>query len=136
MTPAVPGSLSFRTVFGGPGVPGDVVEELKRLQHELRALDWDYNYDVFIMVGGDITVVDEPTALVRPRIMAAQRLVTGELRINSSDVLTSTEPRTMLRAALFEGLAVLAARAGVRDCSFDPTTDLGRLVVIGAGNVG
>lgn len=134
MTDTQPGSLSFRTVFGGPGIPGAVVEELKRLQHELRALSWDYGYDIFVTVGGDLTVIDEPTGLVRPRMSATKHLATGEIRINSGDVTASTDPRAMLRRALHDGLSELIDRAAARDGSFDPSGDRNRLATFDDGS--
>ncbi|WP_433674180.1 hypothetical protein [Microbacterium gorillae] len=130
MTDTSSGSLSFRTVFGGPRIPGAFVEELKGMQHELRALSWDYTYDIFVTVGGDLTVVDEPTRLVRPRISVTKHLATGEIRINSTDVMAFPDPRTVLRPALHNGMSELIDRAAARDGSFDPSGDRNRLATI------
>ena len=53
--------VTFRTVFGGPSVPLDFIEELTRLRHRLRGIAMQYDFDLFVVVGGDITVVTDPT---------------------------------------------------------------------------
>lgn len=131
-TPTV-GRVSFRTVFGGPGVPGEVITELKRLQTELRGLEWGYEYDLFVMVGGDLTVVSEPTGLHRPRVRLAARTVSGEIRYNSAEVLRGEEPAVLLRRGLLDALEQLVARVAARDIEFDADTERARLASLRDG---
>jgi hypothetical protein len=56
---------SLRTVFGGPGIAGEVITELKRLQTERCGLKWGYDCDPTVTVGGDLTVASKPTGLPR-----------------------------------------------------------------------
>ncbi|WP_431919157.1 hypothetical protein [Micromonospora wenchangensis] len=127
------GRLSFRTVFGGPGIPGEVITELKRLQTELRGLEWGYDYDLFVTVGGDLTVVSEPTGLQRPRVRLATRTVSGELRYNSADVLRAGQPAALLRGGLLDALEELVARVAARDVEFDVDTERARLASLRDG---
>ncbi len=123
MTAARHGRLSFRTVYGGPGIPGDTITELKRLQIALRDLEWGYDYDLFVTVGGDLTVISEPTGLHRPRVRLAARTASGELRFNSDEVLRGNDPATMLRSGVIEALGMLVDRVAARDPEFDAEAD-------------
>ncbi|WP_194820867.1 hypothetical protein [Micromonospora sp. S-DT3-3-22] len=127
------GRLSFRTVFGGPGIPGEVITELKRLQTELHGLEWGYDYDLFVTVGGDLTVVSEPTGLQRPRLRLATRTVSGELRYNSEDVLRAGQPAALLRSGLLDALEKLVTRVAARDVEFDVDTERARLASLRDG---
>ncbi|WKU02983.1 hypothetical protein [Micromonospora sp. HUAS LYJ1] len=131
-TPTV-GRLSFRTVFGGPGIPGEVITELKRLQRELRGREWGYDYDLFVTVGGDLSVVSEPTGLRRPRVHLAARTVSGELRYNSEEVLRAEQPAALLRSGLLDALEKLVARVAARDVEFDAGTERARLASLRDG---
>ena len=127
------GRLSFRTVFGGPAIPGEVITELKLLQGELRDLEWGYDYDLFVTVGGDLTVVSEPTGLHRPRVRLAARTVSGELRYNSEEILRAQDPAPLLRRGLLDALEALVARVAARDRAFDADTELARLAALREG---
>ncbi len=127
------GRLSFRTVFGGPAVPGEVVTELKRLQRELRGREWGCDYDLFVTVGGDLTVVSEPTGLHRPRVRLAKRTASGELRYNSAEVSRTDEPAAVLRRGLLDALEELVARVAARDPGFDASTERARLASLRDG---
>lgn len=130
------GRLSFRTVYGGPGIPGETVFALKRLQTELAAEDWGYGYDLFVTVGGDLTVIAAPTALRRPRVMIGARTVSGELRISSDDAMRAADPEPLLRSAVLDALEALAGRVAARDPAFDAPTDRVRIAALreGAGS--
>lgn len=134
MSPEAPGRISFRTVFGGPGIPGEVVTQLKLLQAELRCLDLGYDYDLFVTVGGDLTVVTEPTGLHRPRVRVATRTVSGELRYNSEELLRAENPADTLRRGMLDALEQLVARVTARDPEFDADTERTRLAALQSGS--
>ena len=133
MTSPTRGRLSFRTVYGGPGIPGDVITELKRLQMEFRELPWGYDYDLFVTVGGDLTVVSEDTGLHRPRVRLAARTVSGELRYNSEEISRTEDPATLLRRGLLDALNELVTRVAARDPDFDADTERERLASLRRG---
>lgn len=113
------GRLSFRTVYGGPGIPGEMIFELTRIQTELRRRQWRFGFDLFVTVGGDLTVVTEPTGLRRPRVMLGKRVASGELRVNSEEVLRAKDPGALLRPAVHAALDELVERVAARDPAFD-----------------
>ncbi|MEV6705721.1 hypothetical protein [Micromonospora wenchangensis] len=110
-----------------------MITELKRLQTELRGLEWGYDYDLFVTVGGDLTVVSEPTGLHRPRVRLATRTVSGELRYNSADVLRAGQPAALLRGGLLDALEKLVARVAARDVEFDVDTERARIASLRDG---
>ncbi|MGW4399848.1 hypothetical protein ACWEHA_31555 [Amycolatopsis nivea] len=125
-----PGSLSFRTVYGGPAVPLDVISELTRLKARLRPLAWQFGFDLFVTVGGDLTVVTEPTGLHRPRVLLAKRVASGELRFNSDDVLRTTDPAALLRPAVHDALDHLVTRVAQRVPGFDAESERARFAFL------
>ncbi|MBB1158392.1 hypothetical protein [Amycolatopsis dendrobii] len=130
MSARSPGSLSFRTVYGDPAIPTAVISELTRLKAGLRPLDWQFGYDLFVTVGGDLTVVTEPTALLSPRVMLAERRASGELRLNSDDVLRTTDPAALLRPAVHDALGELVTRAARRVPGFDAESERARFAFL------
>ncbi|UKD56898.1 hypothetical protein L3Q65_09305 [Amycolatopsis sp. FU40] len=130
MSARSPGSLSFRAVYGDPAIPTAVISELARLKAGLRPLDWQFGYDLFVTVGGDLTVVTEPTALLRPRVMLAERRASGELRLNSDDVLRTTDPAALLRPAVHDALGELVTRVARRVPGFDAESERARFAFL------
>lgn len=48
-------------MFGGPSVPLTFIEELSRIKRQLRYVEFQYDFDLFVIIGGDIT-----TCQIRP----------------------------------------------------------------------
>ena len=98
MSARPPGSLSFRTVYGGPAIPLDVLSK--------------------------------PTALLRPRVLLAKRRASGELRLNSDDVLRTTDPAARLRPAVHDVLDELVTRVARRVPGFDAESERARFAFL------
>ncbi|MFB9926973.1 hypothetical protein ACFORO_19260 [Amycolatopsis halotolerans] len=130
MSAVLPGRLSFRTVYGGPAIPLDVISELTRIRAALGRLEWQFDFDLFVTVGGDLTVVTEPTGLRRPRVMLAKRTVSGELRFNSEEVLRTTDPAALLRPAVRAALDELVTRVAARVPDFDAESERARFAFL------
>lgn len=111
--------VTFRTVFGGPSVPLDFIEELTRLRHRLRRIAMQYDFDLFVVVGGDITVVTDPTGIRLPRVFLGRRTATAQVQMNTDDVMGVSEPRTFLYTTIHAALTELIARVSYRDNDFD-----------------
>ncbi|BAH31952.1 MULTISPECIES: hypothetical protein [Rhodococcus] len=111
--------VTFRTVFGGPSVPLDFIEELTRLRHRLRGIAMQYDFDLFVVVGGDITVVTDPTGIRLPRVFLGRRTATAQVQMNTDDVMGVSEPRTFLYTTIHAALTELIARVSYRDNDFD-----------------
>lgn len=111
--------VTFRTVFGGPSVPLDFIEELSRLRHRLRGIAMQYDFDLFVVVGGDITVVTDPTGIRLPRVFLGRRTATAQVQMNTDDVMGVSEPRTFLYTTIHAALTELIARVSYRDNDFD-----------------
>ncbi|MBH5144709.1 MULTISPECIES: hypothetical protein [Rhodococcus] len=111
--------VTFRTVFGGPSVPLDFIEELTRLRHRLRGIAMQYDFDLFVVVGGDITVVTDPTGIRLPRVFLGRRTATAQVQMNTDDVMGVSDPRAFLYTTIHAALTELIARVSYRDNDFD-----------------
>lgn len=111
--------VTFRTVFGGPSVPLDFIEELSRLRHRLRGIAMQYDFDLFVVVGGDITVVTDPTGIRLPRVFLGRRTATAQVQMNTDDVMGVSDPRAFLYTTIHAALTELIARVSYRDNDFD-----------------
>ncbi|KAB2584290.1 hypothetical protein M2405_004735 [Rhodococcus erythropolis] len=111
--------VTFRTVFGGPSVPLDFIEELTRLRHRLRGIAMQYDFDLFVVVGGDITVVTDPTGIRLPRVFLGRRTATAQVQMNTDDVMGVSDPRAFLYTTIHAALTELIARVSDRDNVFD-----------------
>lgn len=49
------GRLTFRTLWGGPSPEAGLIEELARIKQRVRTASFSYDFDLFLMIGGDIT---------------------------------------------------------------------------------
>ncbi|MET8317733.1 hypothetical protein ABZU78_26710 [Rhodococcus erythropolis] len=97
----------------------DFIEELTRLRHRLRGIAMQYDFDLFVVVGGDITVVTDPTGIRLPRVFLGRRTATAQVQMNTDDVMGVSEPRTFLYTTIHAALTELIARVSYRDNDFD-----------------
>ncbi|XGU19345.1 hypothetical protein ACETU7_30635 [Rhodococcus sp. 3Y1] len=68
-------------------MPLDFIEELTRLRHRLRGIAMQYDFDLFVVVGGDISVVTDPTGIRLPRVFLGRRTATAQVQMNTDDVM-------------------------------------------------
>ena len=127
--------VSFRTVFGGPSIPPDFIEELARLRHQLRGVEFQYDFDLFV-VGGDITVVTEPTGLRVPRVFLGRRTTTAQIQMNSADVMNVSDPRAFLFQTVHSAMVELIGRVAARDNDFDADDELRKIEFLVLKGVG
>ena len=111
--------VTFRTVFGGPSVPLDFIEELTRLRHRLRGIAMQYDFDLFVVVGGDISVVTDPTGTRLPRVFLGRRTATAQVQMNTDDVMGVPDPRAFLYTTIHAALTELITPVSDRDNDFD-----------------
>lgn len=128
--------ISFRTVFGGPSIPPDFIEELARLRHRLRAVEFQYGFDLFVVVGGDITVVTHPTGLRVPRVFLGRRTATAQIQMNSDDVSDASDPRAFLFQTIHSAMVELIRRVAARDSEFDADDELRKIEFLVLGGIG
>lgn len=119
--------VSFRTVFGGPSIPPDFIEELVRLRHQLRGVEFQYDFDLFVVVGGDITVVTDPTGLRVPRVFLGRHTTTAQIQMNSADVMNVSDPRAFLFQTIHSAMVELIRRVAARDNDFDADDELRKI---------
>lgn len=112
------GRLTFRTVWGGPSPQAGFIEELGWIKHYLRTVDFSYHFDLFLMVGGEITPVPRPSGLRTPRVFLSRRTVTGEIRISNDDVSAAADPVAFLRQTIHRAVDDLIGRVSARDAAF------------------
>ena len=78
-----------------------------------------YDFDLFVVVGGDITVVTDPTGIRLPHVFLGRRTATAQVQMNTDDVMGVSEPRTFLYTTIHAALTELIARVSYRDNDFD-----------------
>jgi hypothetical protein len=113
------GKVTFRTVWGGPSPQEGFLEELASIRHQMRAVSFSYDFDLFLTVGGEITPVPGPSGLRTPRVFLSRRTVTGEIRIIDDDVSGSPDPVAFLRQTIHRAVAELMDRIAARDDAVD-----------------
>lgn len=113
------GRLTFRAVWGGPSPQAGFIEELGRIKHYLRTVEFSYSFDLFLTVGGEITPVPGPSGLRTPRVFLSRRTVTGEIRISNDDVSAAADPVAFLRQTILMSVDDLIGRVSARDAAFD-----------------
>ncbi|MFJ6530939.1 hypothetical protein [Microbacterium sp. NPDC091662] len=113
------GRLTFRTVWGGPSPQAGFIEELGRIKQHVRTVEFSYHFDLFLMVGGEITPVPAPSGLRTPRVFLSRRTVTGEIRISKDDVSAASDPVAFFRQTIHVSVADLIGRIAARDAAFD-----------------
>lgn len=113
------GRLTFRTVWGGPSPQAGFIEEVARIKQRLRTVEFSYQLDLFLTVGGEITPVPGPSGLRTPRVFLSRRMASGEIRVSNDDVSTAADPITFLRQTIHQAIAELMSRIAARDPAFD-----------------
>jgi len=113
------GRLTFRTVWGGPSPQAGFIEDAGRIKQHLRTLDFSYHFDLFLTVGGEITLVPGPSGLRNPRVSPSRRTVTGEIRISDDEVSAASDPLAFLRQTIHRAVTDLIGRVAARDSAFD-----------------
>lgn len=124
------GRLTFRTVWGGPSPQAGFIEEVGRIKQHLRTVDFSYQLDLFLTVGGEITPVPRPSGLRNPRVFLARRTVTGEIRISDDDVSAAPDPVAFLRQTIHGAVDDLIGRIAARDAAFDADAVLGKIAFL------
>ncbi|MFE5645007.1 hypothetical protein [Rhodococcus sp. NPDC056516] len=128
--------ISFRTVFGGPSIPPDFIEELVRLRNRMRSVEFQYDFDLFVVVGGDITVVTDPTGLRVPRVFLRRRTTTAQIQMNSADVMNASDPRAFLFQTIHSTMVELISRIAARDNDFDADDELRKIEFLVLDGIG
>lgn len=124
------GRITFRTVWGGPSPQAGYIEELAWIKRGLRTVGFSYHFDLFLMVGGDITQVPGPSGLRTPRVFLSRRTVTGEIRISKDDAEGAADPIAFLRQTIHTALADLMTRIATRDPAFDADEELRKVAFL------
>ncbi|UOQ57804.1 hypothetical protein MUN78_02915 [Leucobacter allii] len=124
------GRLTFRTVWGGPSPQAGFIEELARIKQHVRTVDFSYDFDLFLTVGGEITPIPSPSGLRTPRVFLSQRTVTGEIRISDDDVSAASAPIAFLRQTIHTAVAELMSRIAARDSDFDVDAERGKIAFL------
>jgi hypothetical protein len=124
------GRLTFRTVWGGPSPQAGFIEEVGRIKQHLRTMDFSYQLDLFLTVGGEITPVPRPSGLRNPRVFLARRTVTGEIRISNDDVGAASDPVAFLRQTIHGAVDDLIGRIAARDAAFDADAERGKIAFL------
>lgn len=78
-----------------------------------------YDLDLFVVVGGDITGVTDPTGIRLPRVFLGRRTATAQVQMNTDDVMGVSDPRAFLYTTIHAALTELIARVSDRDNVFD-----------------
>jgi hypothetical protein len=120
------GRLTFRTVWGGPSPQAGFIEEVARIKQRLRTVEFSYDLDLFLTVGGEITPVPGPSGLRTPRVFLSRRTATGEIRISNDEVSAAVDPVAFLRQTIHQAIADLIGRIAARDPAFDAHADAER----------
>lgn len=113
------GRLTFRTVWGGSSPQAGFIEEVAWIKQYLLTVGFSYDFDLLLMVGGEITPVPPPSGLRSPRVFLSRRTVTGEIRINHEDVSAAPDPVVFLRQTIHRAIDDLIDRIAARDSAFD-----------------
>jgi hypothetical protein len=124
------GRLTFRTVWGGPSPQAGFIEELGRIKHHLRTVGFSYSFDLFLMVGGEITPVPTPSGLRAPRVFLSRRTVTGEIRVGNDDVSAAADPVAFLRRTIHTAVDDLISRVAARDSAFDADAERAKIAFL------
>jgi hypothetical protein len=124
------GRLTFRTVWGGPSPQAGLIEELAWIKRCVRTLEFAYQLDLFLTVGGEITLVPGPSGLRAPRVFLSRRTVTGEVRISDDDVRAASDPIAFFRQTIHLAIADLISRIAARDASFDADAERGKIAFL------
>lgn len=120
--------MVFRTVFGGPDP--DVVAATTAIKRTLRDIDFAYELDILLHVGGEISSTTDPTGLYAPRVSVAQRRMTAQIRVNRSDIHEASELSGFLRQAIFLALQQMIERIAAKDKAVDVDAETRKIVFL------
>lgn len=124
------GRISFRTVYGGPDAGLAYVADVAQLKRQLGELSFDYDFDLFLHVGGEISSAEGPTGLHAPRVSVAKRTVTAQIRVRAEDLANASEPSVTLRRIIRDALVELVGRVAGKDKSVDASAELAKLETV------
>ena len=122
------GAIVFRTVFGGPDP--EVVAATTAIKRSLRDIDFAYELDILLHVGGEISSTTDPTGLYAPRVSVPQRRMTAQIRVNRSDIRDASEPSGFLRQAIFLALQQMIERIAAKDKAVDVDAETRKIVFL------
>jgi hypothetical protein len=104
------GKLTFRTIFGGPGMPQGYRTQLDQIERRLKTCEFPYDLDLTLTIAGDMITVTHPTGLRTPRVKADQKRVTGSIFISSTDVKQQAHPEQFLSKVIHEAVIEILDR--------------------------
>lgn len=124
------GRLTFRTVYGGPDVPGEWIAAVTRMKRQLGEIGFAYDLDVLLHVGGSISSTDGPTGLRNPRVSVAKRSVTAQIHIGRVDVETAVDPDAFVRETISRAVGQLIERIAAKDGGVDAAAEEKKLGIL------
>lgn len=124
------GRLTFRTVYGGPDVPGEWITAVARVKRRLSVLRFAYDLDVLLHVGGSVSSTDGETGLRNPRVSVAKRSVTAQIHIARADVETAVDPDAFVRETIAHAVRRVIERIAAKDRGVDAVTEEAKLGIL------
>lgn len=85
----------------------------------VEPVQFEYELDLFLRIGGDIMPITDPTGLYNPRVSVAKHRVTANILINTDEALAAPNPGELLRTTIYNAMIDLFARIHTRDTDFD-----------------
>ncbi|CAM2991077.1 hypothetical protein RHDE110596_10880 [Prescottella defluvii] len=124
------GRLTFRTVYGGPDIPGEWIAAVTRVKRRLGVLRFAYDLDVLLHVGGSISSTDGPPGLRHPRVSVAKRSMTAQIHIGRADVRTASDPDAFVRETITRAVRQMIERIAAKDRGVDAATEDSKLGIV------
>lgn len=106
-------------MFGGPALSPEYSAELSEIKEALSGIEFAYDLDMSLTIGGDLVTVSDPTGLFSARIHLTKRLAKGLIQLNGHEALTADDPRALLRSVLQDAMKEMFDRIAAKDADFD-----------------
>lgn len=121
------GKLTFRTIFGGPRMPNVYIEELNSIESRLSQIDFEFDLDLSLTIGGDMVMVTHPTGLRMPRIYPDKSLASGAIFLNNDDIAKQKDHSAFLRQTIFNACTEIFDRMDKKKVTFGKAAEMRKL---------
>lgn len=124
------GKLTFRTIFGGPGMPQAYDDTLDEIEASLKERNFHFDLDFGLTIGGDMITVTHPTGLRNPRIHTDRDLIRGTIFLNNDDIDKQSDHAAFLRHTIHGACLDVFDRMEKKKVAFDKDSEIEKLAFL------
>ena len=105
-------------------MPNEYRETLSYIKNHVKQINFVFDLDLSLTIGGDLVNVTHPTGLRSPRLFIDKNLAKGAIFLNNKDIEKQTDHSAFLRETVFDACKQIFERMKQKNVNFDKGAEI------------